>query len=116
LTKEERERKRFDYFLLLRDADPKTAVTGKDISSARPEKTPDDRLAVDITLTKEGGERFFALTGASKGHLLAVVVDGRVITAPLIQAAVRDRVYLSGNYTQQERDDIIKALEADLKK
>jgi hypothetical protein len=115
LTKEERERKRFDYFVLLRDADPKTAVTGKDLESVRPDKTG-DVPAVRFTLTKEGGDRLFALTDANKGQRLAVVVDGRVVMAPMIQAAIGTRGQISGGFTPGEIDDIIKALESDLKK
>ena len=36
--------------------------------------------------------------------------------APVIKAAIRDKAVITGNFSQKEVDEIVKALESDLKK
>ena len=65
------------------------AVTGRDIENA--ELTLDrntSRYSVALTFTADGGQRFGDFTAAHIGDRLAIVVNGEVSSAPVIQSAI----------------------------
>lgn len=72
------------------------AVTGRDLTGADPSHDESGRPDVDFTLNRDGAERFGRVTGANIGKLLAVVLDGRVFTAPVIHGQINDRGQISG--------------------
>ena len=46
-----------------------------------------------------------------KGKRLAILIDGRLITAPMIQETISGgEVQISGNFTKEEAEDIAKGL------
>jgi hypothetical protein len=123
LSPEERARKHFDYFLLIRDPDS-GVVTGADLEEVkRGQSAVPGMSLISLRLSAEGGDRFFALTGALKpegpGRFrrhLAVVVDNRIVAAPAVQDAVRRDVQITGQFSAEELNALIRALESDLKK
>jgi len=79
-------------------------VTGRMLSDARPAmggQTGVDPV-VEFTFNDEGAEKFYALTSKNHGKSLAIVLDGEVISAPVIQAAIRSRGSITGNFTSAE--------------
>jgi len=66
-------------------------LSGKYLTDANPRYDDFRRPVVDFQLTKEGGRIFAALTGANIGKPLAIVLDGKVESAPVIQSKIRDR-------------------------
>src|SRR5262249_52614114 len=98
LSKEERAKKRFDYFLLTRDPRKGKAVTGHHLEKVNEARDALDRPAIEFRLTKEGGELLHELTSENrpsgdddlpfKRHL-AVVVDGRIVTAATLSEPLR---------------------------
>jgi len=64
-------------------------------------------------LTKEGGRLFASLTGANIGKPLAIVLDGKVESAPIIQSKIRDRGQIElGNAKFEEAQDLAVVLRA----
>ena len=61
------------------------AVTGSDLRSARPSLDENNRPAVSFTLNTEGARKFGKVTGENIGRHLAIVLDGRVQSAPRIE-------------------------------
>jgi protein-export membrane protein SecD/preprotein translocase SecF subunit len=89
------------------------AITGRDLRNARPILTEDGRPGVGFSLTRDGARRFAQLTGGNVGRHLAIVLDGRVESAPQIE----DRIdggegYIRGHFTQQEAADLSVVLRA----
>lgn len=54
----------------------------------------------------------FGLTGANVGKTLAIVVDGKVLSAPIISTAISDQGVIAGNFTTEEVDRLVSALQA----
>src|ERR1700757_4607848 len=64
---------------------PTAAIIASDIESARPEINPDDGAThIAIVFTDAGAKKFSDLTAAQVKKLVAMVVDGKVIWAPLV--------------------------------
>ena len=66
------------------------AVTGRDLRSARPSLDENNQPAVSFTLNTEGGRKFGKVTGENIGRQLAIILDGRVQSAPRIDGAHHD--------------------------
>ena len=82
------------------------AVTGRDLTGADPSHDEAGQPDVDFTLTKDGAARFSRVTGANIGKYLAIVLDNRVVTAPVIQGQISDRGQISGGFTPQKAQDL----------
>ena len=82
-----------------------SVVTGRDLRNARPTLDENNLPAIGFSLNSEGARKFGAATEANIGRQLAVVLDGRVQTAPVIQSRISDEGRISGSFTQQEAQD-----------
>ncbi len=82
------------------------AVTGRDLSGAQPGTDDNNRPAVNFTLTRDGAARFAQVTGANVGRLLAIVLDNRVESAPVIRNQINDRGIIEGSFTPQQTADL----------
>src|SRR5258708_7832225 len=86
------------YYLVRKAA----AVTGRDLRSARPSLDENNRPAVSFTLNSEGAARFGKVTGENIGRDLAIVLDGRVQSAPRIDRRITSDGRISGSFNQEE--------------
>lgn len=97
------------YYLLSRVA----TVTGKDLRMARRTVDEWNNPAVSFTLNPEGGRRFAQTTGEHVGENLAIVLDGRVQSAPRIDEKISGGSgIIHGRYTLEEADDMALVLRA----
>src|SRR5947207_4451002 len=78
------------------------AVTGKDLRNARPSLDENNQPAVSFTLNNEGGRRFGDVTSANIGRQLAIVLDGRVQSAPRIDGRITTDGRIYGSFTNEE--------------
>lgn len=97
------------YYLLSRVA----SVTGRDIRMARRSVDQWNSPAVAFTLDPDGSRRFSKTTTDHQGENLAIVLDGRVQSAPVIE----DRIttgsgIIRGGYTLEEAEDLALVLRA----
>jgi preprotein translocase subunit SecD len=86
------------YYLVRRVA----AVTGRDLRNARPSLDENNRPAVSFTLNSEGARKFGAVTTQNMGRQLAIILDGRVQSAPTIEGRITTDGVIYGSFTQQE--------------
>jgi preprotein translocase subunit SecD len=86
------------YYLLRRAA----AVTGRDLRNARPSLDQNNRPAVSFTLNSEGARKFSTITSQNIGRSLAIVLDGRVQSAPRIEGRIASDGQIFGSFTQEE--------------
>jgi preprotein translocase subunit SecD len=87
-------------------------VTGRDLSDARPAGGEFGQPIVSFTLNPQGAAAFGELTGQNVGSGLAIVLDGRVVTAPVVKSRISDRGQIEGNFTQQEAQDLSLVLKS----
>ena len=82
------------------------AVTGRDLRTARPTLDENNRPAVSFSLNQEGARKFGNFTQANIGRQLGIVLDNRVQSAPVIQSRIDDEGRITGNFTNQEAQDL----------
>jgi len=90
-------------YYLLRSA---AAVTGRDLRTARPTLDENNQPAVSFSLNSDGARRFGKITGENVGRQLAIVLDGRVQSAPRLEERITSDGRIHGNFTQQEAQDL----------
>ncbi len=67
---------------------------------------------VDLRLDREGARIFGDLTQAHVGEQLAIVLDGKVLSAPVLRVPIYDgNCRISGNFTEASARDLASALE-----
>jgi SecD/SecF fusion protein len=74
-------------------------LSGDHLVDAQPNFDQFRRPVVNFELDKQGAKRFSALTGANLEKPLAIVLDDRVESAPIIRSRIRDKgqIELGGN-------------------
>jgi preprotein translocase subunit SecD len=85
-------------------------VTGRDLSHAKAGLGQTNQPIVEFNFHPAGGEAFAELTGANVGNGLAIVLDGRVVSAPVIKSRIKDNGIIEGRFTQTEVDDLVTTL------
>ena len=94
------------YYLVKRTP----VVSGRDLRNARPTIDENNRPAVGFSLKSEGATRFGTFTGSNIGRNLAIVLDNRVYSAPVIEGRISDEGRIAGNFTQREAADLALTL------
>src|SRR3954470_3668870 len=82
------------------------AVTGRDVRNARPTLDENNRPAVSFTLSAEGARKFAAVTGENIGRELAIILDGRVQSAPRIDQRIQNEARIAGSFTAEEAQNL----------
>ncbi len=89
-------------------------MTGETIADARVQMF--DQLegpTVQLTLNSDGARRFDELTGANVGRRLAIILDGTVYSAPVIQERIPGgRAQITGSFEMKEARDLAIVLRA----
>lgn len=93
-------------------------ITGADITNIKPTQDQQGGMAVSFDLSEDAANRFAAMTqrhkeaaaGGEDPRLLAIVIQNRVYAAYNIKDTIRGSVQLSGRFTSNERDDIVRLL------
>jgi RNA polymerase sigma factor (sigma-70 family) len=66
---------------------------------------------IGFTLTPTGKEQFAKITRENMGRRLAIIIDGKVISAPVIQSEIRGgKGNISGNFTEQEANRLAASI------
>lgn len=86
------------------------SVTGRDLKTARSAKGELNRDIIEFSFNPEGGRKFGALTGANIKRPLAIVLDNKVQSAPIIDERIEDSGIIRGNFSAQEASDLALVL------
>lgn len=78
------------------------AVTGQDLRNARASVDENNRPAVSFTLSNEGGRKFGKVSGENIGRQLAIILDGRVQSAPTLESKINTEGRITGSFTPEE--------------
>ncbi|MEP6833183.1 MAG: protein translocase subunit SecD [Gemmatimonas sp.] len=93
--------------------DKNAIMTGGDLIDAKPSTDPMQGNVVQFTLNNEGARRFKSETGKHVRDNMAIVLDKRVITAPVINEAIgRNGQITLGGGTLQAAQDLALVLRA----
>lgn len=89
-----------------------TILTGDLIRFASLGTDNQSNWSVEIAFTPEGSEIVAAFTASHIGEPLAIVLDGRLLSAPIIQSEIRDRAVITGVFTEAEAGRIAALIDA----
>ena len=96
------------YFVVQR----RVMVSGEMLTDARSSFDQNGRPSVSFSLTPEGGKRFGRVTARNIGNPFAIILDGKVVSAPVIQAQIFSSGQITGQFSVTETKDLALLLRA----
>jgi preprotein translocase subunit SecD len=81
-------------------------VSGTDLKNARVQKGRLGEPSVGFSFTPDGGRKFGDLTGPNIKRRLAIVLDNKVVSAPVINSKIEDQGVIEGSFTTQQAADL----------
>jgi preprotein translocase subunit SecD len=90
------------------------AVTGRDLRSAVETRNTNNpgMWQVNFTLSPEAARRFGPFTEQNRGRQMAIVLEHRVYSAPVINGRIDDSGLIEGNFSQESAHDLALVLRA----
>ncbi|MDR2076562.1 MAG: protein translocase subunit SecD [Desulfovibrio sp.] len=89
------------------------ALTGEYITNAVPRyDSSDGSLAVSVSFDRQGSAIFGALTRDNVGRYLAIILDGKVYSTPVIKQEIIGDASITGGFTPEEANDLALVLRA----
>ena len=94
--------------------DGKARVGGSDIDKARVSVDPEDgSIGVSVEMNSRGTEEWGDMTAENVGNFIAISMDNKVFSAPVIRSAIRGGTTLiSGGFTSEEAKGLSNLLNA----
>jgi len=93
---------RTEYYLLQSQA----IISGEELQSANRTVDQYGRPAVNFNLTSAAGGKFGRFTEANIGKQLAIVLDNKVQSAPVINSRIGSSGIIEGSFTIEEANDL----------
>ena len=89
-------------------------VTGRDLRSATENRNTDmpGQWQINFNLSAEAARRFGPFTEQNKGRNMAIVLEKKVYSAPVIQSRIDDSGRIDGNFSQESAHDLALVLRA----
>ena len=86
--------------------DARPIITGDVLTDAKPNSVPIEGTVVEFQLSNEGGRKFKNETAKHVNDYMAIVLDDRVMSAPVIKSAIgtRGQITLGGGDLQAAQD------------
>ena len=86
-------------------------VTNSDIARSRVVQGDGaSRFGVGVELSAAGGEKMRRATANHLGRPLAILIDGEVVTAPVVRGPISTSALISGDYTRAEAERIVEGI------
>ena len=93
--------------------DSQSLMSGENITNARPQYDQNGQIHVALEFNSRGGSIFERITGDNIGRRMAIVLDGKVYSAPVIQSRISGgKAVITGNFTLAEAQDLAVVLRA----
>ncbi len=87
-------------------------ATGEVISDATPATNSSGSWVVDFKTSPQGSDIFGKMTAANIGKRMAIILDGKVQSAPTIQAALPNGGQITGTFTVEEATQLALVLKS----
>lgn len=88
-------------------------IDGSSLISAQASRNQNNQDVVVIQFDQQGGNRFAKLTSENVGKQFAIILDGQVISAPVIQDPILGGVSeISGNFTPETAQQLAISLQS----
>jgi SecD/SecF fusion protein len=90
--------------------DEKAVLEGKAIADAKPGLGDHGGFEVSFEMTNEGATKLGNITEKNIGRRLAIILDDRLVSAPVIQSKIERSGRITGQFTEQQVADIVTVL------
>jgi len=87
-------------------------VSGEMLDGATATFDQNNRPAVSFTLNAAGARRFGKVTGENIGRPFAIILDGKVVSAPTIQSQIFGSGQITGDFSVAETNELALVLRA----
>ncbi|HKM82199.1 MAG TPA: protein translocase subunit SecD [Candidatus Acidoferrum sp.] len=89
-------------------------VTGRDLRSATESRNTEmpGQWQINFILSGEAARRFGPFTEQNRGRQMAIVLEKKVYSAPVIQSRIEDSGRIDGNFSQESAHDLALVLRA----
>ena len=87
-----------------------SVVTGDDIKSVSFYNDDTGHPIVGFVLTDDGSKRFWKATSENIGRKLAIVLDGKVVSAPKVVSGIRKEGSISGRFDANDLQRFFSAI------
>ena len=102
---------RKEYYLL-QDYSEVTGSHLQDAAASMSQQVGAPGWGVSFRLSREGGSRFAELTRQNIGRALAILVDGKVLSAPNISSEISTEGVITGRFTDKEAKELALMLKS----
>lgn len=89
---------------------PNAVIVPEDVEAAS--VVEDDRVLISFVFGSSGREKLAKATRALIGKKLAVIIDGRFVSAPVVQDPFSSSVVISGDFTREWAESVVERIEA----
>ncbi len=97
-----------NYYLVKKAA----AISGRELRTARRSQDEFGTANVRFDLVPSAADKFGVFTETHIGSAMAIVLDGNVMSAPVIRARITDSGVIEGNFSVEEAEDLALILRA----
>jgi preprotein translocase subunit SecD len=81
-------------------------VTGRDLKTSRVQKGRLGEPVIGMSFTPDGARKFGDFTGANVGRKIAIVLDNKIQSAPVVKSRIDDQGVIEGTFTPQQAADL----------
>jgi len=85
---------------------PESIVTSADVTRAQVVGAGGGRYSVGVAFTAAASNRLAESTKIHMGRPVAILLNGRVIAAPVVRSMIRDSAVITGDFSKAEADRI----------
>lgn len=101
--------------LVFTDAEGNEVLTGTDVANAAAKSTQDDlkntEYIVELTLTKDGTQKFKEATAANVGKIINIVYDGETISSPRVKTEIDGgEAFIDGMASFEEAESLASTI------
>jgi len=89
-----------------------STVTGKDLRVVRRSVDEWNNPAVAFSLNPDGADRFEKATGENVGKMMAIILDNKVQSHPVINQRIQGDGIIQGQFTLEEAEDLVVVLKS----
>lgn len=90
---------------------PEIIVTNDDIArSSVVQGGGPSRFGVGVQFNAAGAEKMRQATASHVGRLMAILIDGEVVAAPILRGPISSSALISGDYTRAEAERIVNGI------
>lgn len=93
--------------LEFKDVTGKTVLTGKDLKNSKAHAGQNSQPVVGLEFNDEGSKKFAALTAQNIGKPISILLDGNVLTSPVVQEVITGgNAQISGSKNMEDAEHL----------